>query len=345
VCHGVVLTLERAGCNDSLKIQIESPYLISPLRRTGTQRSLMEETNYTSFSWFRSLHHPWCLGPRVLRLLGPRPRMTVTNITGPLTGYRAVKGTVNRILLRLKADTDVSCWDVRVGIKCTTLKKLDLVTATALKVGSTFVHRTSDPTVKFVTDGVSLPSGWEPRQDVCTDEYHSPATSVSPHIGAGKSLLFPLDVFHPLDQSLPFERDTYTSSTSFEVAFTYRQVRSGKRTNRTHDPGDHVVVVLSGSIDWVSPITGDFFPCIRPTKLFPCGIQHSSNMRLEASPEPTSAVGTELIAADGDSIRMRCSLQATSIGCNVAAAILRVINKVSQNTSEYLFFFLCLSLV
>jgi hypothetical protein len=338
VCHGVVLTLMRAGSNESLKIRIESPYLISPLRRSGTQRSLMEETNYTSFSWFRPAHHPWCLGPRVLRLLGPRPRMAVTNITGPLTDFRAVKGTVNRILLHLKADTDVSCWDVRVGIKCTTLKKLELVTSTALKVGSTFVHRASDPAVKFVTeDGVALPSGWEPRKDVGTDESHSSTTSVSPHIGAGKSFLFPLDVFHPLDQSLPLERDAYTSSTSFEVTFTYRQVRSGKRANRTNDPGDHVVVMLSGSIDWVSPFTSEFSPCNRPMKLFPCGIQHSSSMKLQASTEPTSAVGTELMAAVGDSIRMRCSLEATSIGCNVAATIVRVANMVSQTASKYLF--------
>ncbi|KAL3810529.1 hypothetical protein ACHAXA_006537, partial [Cyclostephanos tholiformis] len=343
VCYGVVLTLERAGSNASLKIRIESPYLISPLRRSGTQRSLMEETNYTSFSWFRPAHHPWCLGPRVLRLLGPRPRMTVTNITGPLTDFRAVKGTVNRILLHLKAGIDVSCWDVRVSIKCTTLKKVELATNSALKVGSinvepqlnpTFVHRASDPAVKIVTEnGVALPSGWEPRKDVGSDESHSPTTSVSPHIGARKSFLFPLDIFYPLDQSLPFKCDAYTSSTSYEVTFTYRQVRSGKRTNKTNDPGDHVVVMLSGIIDWISPLTGEFFPCQGPMKLFPCGIQNSSNMRLEASPEPTSAVGKELIAADGDSIRMRCSLEPSNIGCNVAAAILRVTNKVNLDSS------------
>lgn len=341
VCHGLVLTLKRAGCNSSLKLRIESPNLISPLQRSGTQRSLMEESNYTSHSWLRPAHHPWCLGPRVLRVLSPRSRMTVSNLTGPLTEFKAVKGTVNRILLHLKAGSDVSCWDVRVRLKCTTMKTLESANGSTFNVGPihvephltpTFVHKATDSAVNIVTEnGVALPDGWEPRKDVGTDESQYSTTSVSPHIGARKSLLFPLDIFHPLDQSLSFGRDAYTCSTSYEVIFTYRQVQFGKGTDRTDHPGDNVMVMISGLIEWIPPFAAEFYPCNGPMKPFPCGIQHSSNMRLQSSPEPTSAMSTELIAADGDSIRMRCSLEANGIGSNVAATILRVTTKVSRS--------------
>ena len=79
-CHGVVLTLKRAtgdesSSDSSLKLRIERPSFISPLLRSGTQRLVMEECNYTAHAWSRPAHHPWCLGPRVLRVLGPRPQM------------------------------------------------------------------------------------------------------------------------------------------------------------------------------------------------------------------------------------------------------------------------------
>ena len=91
VCHGIVLKLKNG--DSSLKLQIDRPSLVSPLLRSGTQRSLMEESNYTAHSWSRPTFHPWCLGPRVLRVLGPRPYMHVTNLTHEL---KAVEGTVNR---------------------------------------------------------------------------------------------------------------------------------------------------------------------------------------------------------------------------------------------------------
>jgi hypothetical protein len=83
VCNGVVLCLRQGGSTVMLNLQIMILNLISPLQRSGALRLLMEETNYTSHSWSRPINHPWCLGPRVLRVLGPQPRMTIKKLIGP----------------------------------------------------------------------------------------------------------------------------------------------------------------------------------------------------------------------------------------------------------------------
>jgi len=121
--NGVALTLKQAAgdCSSGsslLKLQIQQPRLVSPLLRSGTQRLVMEESNYTAHAWSRPAHHPWCLGPRIIRVLGPRPQMHVTNLTELLTGGKAVEGTVNRIMLKIKAGNEEDCHEVRVRIEC-----------------------------------------------------------------------------------------------------------------------------------------------------------------------------------------------------------------------------------
>jgi len=343
LCHGVCLILKQPGSSDSsLKLQIERPRLISPLLRSGTQQLLMEESLYTAHSWSRPAHHPWCLGPRVLRVLGPRPQMHVTNLTESQTDCKAVEGTVNRIVLRLEAGSDEDCWDVRVRLKCKSSKK-PLSSESAndgmLEGGlidvepyrmPTFVHKSADPTIQIVTEiGVALPVGWEPRKDVGADESHDVTTPLSLHLRAGKSLLFPLDVFCPLDQSFTSsENDASTCSTSYEAIIMYRQVRAGKGTNQSEEPGDQVLVMQSGSIEWISPFTAEFSQTNGSKNPFPCGIQHPSNTTSQSSIEPPSVGGTELVAAYGEHVQMRCSLEAKGIGSNIAASILRVTNEV-----------------
>jgi hypothetical protein len=321
VCNGIGLRLRQGGSNAMLNLQIMIPNLISPLQRSGALRLLMEETNYTSHSWSRPITHPWCFGPRVLRVLGPQPRLTITNLTGALTNYKAVKGTVNRTLLQLETGSDAGCWDVRVRLKCTTITEQEegeeSESANKSHMNATFVQiATTNSTLK----DVALPDGWEPRQDVGADEFHNMTTLVSPYIESNKSLILPLDIYYPLD-----ELDGVT--TTFEVILTYKQ------SNNTENSGDLIMVILSGLIEWIPPFTAEFG---RPIA---CGIQHTPNISLRSTHiEPTiapSAVDTELIFADGECIRMKCSLEATSIGSdNVAATILRVTNKDSSKGSQ-----------
>lgn len=339
VCSGVVLSLKHVESDLPIKLQIERPGLFTPLFRSGALKFLMEESNYTSHSWSRPVHHPLCLGPRILRVLGPRPQLHVTNLTCPLTDNKLVKGTVNRIIFRLDAGKDVDCLDLRVKLKSTSSKKQppsnELAHDSSGAGGSSdgerhqwtiFVCKAVDPNVQNVTeDGVALPVGWELRKDIGSDDYHDATTSISHHLGAGQSFHFSLDVFHPLDP--PFS-SSYTFVTSYEATFLYRQVRVGKRANPPNDVGDQVMVIESGSFEWISPFAVEFSQMNGIMKPFPCGIHHASNMVTQTDQVPTSAMGAESVAADGERIQMRFSLAVKALGSQIAANILRVSNEV-----------------
>jgi len=355
VCHGVILHLKQAdsGVSDSssLRLRIERPRLVSPLLRSGTQRLIMEESNYTAHSWSRPAHHPWWLGPRVLRVLGPRPHLRVTNLTESVTDRKAVEGTVNRIMLKLEAGGDEDCWDVRVRLKCRSAKKPPTSQSPADDAGiegecieiephqlPIFVQKSAEPMARFVSEnGVALPCGWEPRKDVGTDEAHNATTTISPLVRRGKSLLYPLDVYRPLrNSSTPLTScDDSVCLTSYEVIVMYRQIRADKGSKRQSDEaGDQVMVMQSGSVEWISPFTAEFAQTNGTKNPFPCGIQHPSNMvPLQASSaEPqTPEVGAELIAAHGERVQMRCSLRAKGLGSVIAASVLRVTNENDTN--------------
>ncbi|KAL7546228.1 hypothetical protein ACHAWF_009563 [Thalassiosira exigua] len=358
-CKGVVLTLKppRGGGGDSpsssssssLRLRIERPRLVSPLLRTGTQGLAMEECNFAAHAWSRPDCHPWSLGPRVLRVLGPRPRMTVTNLTEAATGGRAVEGTVNRIALRLAAGDDEECWDVRVRLRCESAIRLPTdgptpddegMAAAVVEPGRTptFVRRSSDPAARIVAEGgVALPPGWEPRNDaVGMNESHDASTAVCTHLGAGNSLILPLDVFRPLDPSSPSQQegDAGICSTTYEAIVTYRQVRTGKGRTKQCERGDEVTVVHCWSLTWVLPFAADFSLTNGPGKPYPGGIQHASNMVTRSLQEPLSLSGKELIAADGEYVLMRCSLEAMGFGSNVAASIVRVTNETEVDPSR-----------
>lgn len=335
MCTGVVLTLRSIESDAPIKLQIQCPGLFSPLLRIGALKFMMEESNYTAHSWSRPVHHPLCLGPRILRVLGPRPQMHVTNLTRSLTDCKLVMGTVNRIMFRLDAGKDEDCWDLRVKLKSTSSKKQARSNSESAPDSSvndkrnhwpSFVYRAGDPTVMNVTEsGVALPVGWEPRKDVGSDEYFDSTISISHHLGARKSLHISFDLFYPSDQSFS-SSDTFI--TSYEATFMYNQVRVGKQANPPHDEGDQVIVVESGSFEWISPFTVDFSQMNGHVKSFPCGIQHASNMVSQSNPVLSSDVGSELIAADGERIQMRFSLGIKALGSQIAAKILHVSNEV-----------------
>ena len=359
VCHGVILNLKQTGgdTGSMLKLQIERPGLISPLLRSGAQQLIMEESNYTAHSWSRPPHHPWCLGPRVLRVLGPRPHMHTTNLTEPMTDHKAVEGTVNRILFRLDAGSDEDCRDIRVRLKCNSFKTPKISYSSAndtTQEGESsgvepyqmpiFVQRSVNPAMKVVSEsGFALPDGWEPRKDVGSDESHDVMTTISTYLGAGKSMLYPLDVYRPMDNPSLSSKDTESSvcSTSYEVIITYRQIRSGKgSSSESKEVGDEVMVMQSGSIEWSSPFTAEFAISNGPNKTFPCGVQHPSNMVPSQSSSvepPASSANSELIAAEGERVHMRCSLQANGLGSeSIAASVMRVATEVRRLSASML---------
>lgn len=348
VCHGVVLTLKPLSgdsgtrVNTSLRLTIDRQHMISPLGRSGAQRLIMEESNYMAHSWSRPSHHPWCLGPSCLRVLGPRPQLEVTNLSDTIANGKAIKGTVNRMVFRLKAGDDHDCHDVRVWLRCKSNKisapnentdeipSGDAANNIDPNLTPLFVLKSTNPTLTNVTEnGITLPQGWETRRDVAMEESNEVSTVITPHLEAGKSYLFALDLFCPLSMTpvsaeSPVDSDNF--STAYEVIIEYRQTRSEKEV--TEESGDHVMVMHSGSITWISPFSAEFFLTNGPQKPFPGGVQHYSNTVTKSALKNASPDQFEIIAADGELIQMRCAIGANGMGDDVAAKIHRVCNEV-----------------
>jgi hypothetical protein len=346
VCNGVELELvasvgSSATGTSPLKLRVEKSLLLSPLGRSGNQLLQMEECGYMAHAWSRPDHQLWCLGPRCLRILGPRPQMKITNLTEPHTNGIAIEGTVNRVVFMLQVGPDVDCRGVRLSIRCrhsSGTVPSEVIGTVPSEVGDddesvgaiddveperrpVFVKRSTNEDTQ--ANGIPLPKGWELRNDVSTDE--SNMSVITPHLGAGKSMLLPLDLFRPVNPAGD-SSESDSCTTSYELSISYRQVRTVKGISQPSDLGDQVVVVRSGTVTWISPFTAEFSQVDRTQKSFPCGIKHASNMVQSASNDPGDS--SALIAADGERIRIRCHLKAKEVGNNVAASIEYVANEV-----------------
>ena len=100
--------------NTIVELTIEKKFLKT---ETNIKRTPFEEDNYISSAWRRPQHIPLTSGPRCLRVLSPLADMIVTNLTESSTGGKALEGTVNRVLLRLKAGLLENCSDVKFKVR------------------------------------------------------------------------------------------------------------------------------------------------------------------------------------------------------------------------------------
>jgi len=345
VCYGMKLSLKHASIdgdtniNSSLRLVIDRQHVLSPLGRSGAQRLIMEESNYLSYSWSRSKHHPWSLGPQCLRVHGPRPLLEVTNLSEKVTSGRGIRGTVNRMVFKLKAGADEDCRDVRVWLRCRSTK-LVAANESMGEIQQTeegpnnieqnltplFVQKASDPSSTCTTeDGVKLPQGWEPRRDVARNDSNETSSPIVPHLESGKSTLLALDLFCPLSETpipagSPTEVNTF--STSFEVIIEYKQTRGRKVVN--DESGDHVMVMHNGTLTWIPPFAADFFLTNGNQKPFPGGYQHQSNVLTKSALKNSAIDEFEMVAADGEQVRMRCVVETQGLGTESAGKILSV---------------------
>ncbi|KAL7518224.1 hypothetical protein ACHAWX_003072, partial [Stephanocyclus meneghinianus] len=345
VCHGLTMMLKPSSNSSKslLKLRIDRQRLISPLGRTDALQYLIEECNYMAHSWSRPAHHPLHLGPRCLRVLGPRPHMEVTNLSDPVTGGDAIEGTVNRIIFQLRAGDAYDCWDVTLRLRCS--GRCEKITPSLVDVASEgeaeeaepdnqslFVKTSLDAGTKFSTDeGIALPQGWEPRSDVIVDESHDASTLVATQLKAGKCMLLPLDLFRPLNISSDNESDTNAISTSYEVILTFREVRVKDGDCDSAQSGNQVMVVHRGSVNWIKPFSADF-TIVDDQKSFPGGVKHTSNMtNFVPSPSSRTDEESDIISADGERVRMRFVLRTKGLGSTVAANVQSVVNEIENN--------------
>ncbi|OEU21398.1 hypothetical protein FRACYDRAFT_267922, partial [Fragilariopsis cylindrus CCMP1102] len=122
VFHPVNTITDTSATSDENKNRIELTIKVKERKmQANTKRTTFEESNYISSAWKRPLSLPMSRGPRYLRLLPPSANMIVTNFTKEMTNGTVLEGTINRIVLKLKAAENETCANVMIRVNCSSV--------------------------------------------------------------------------------------------------------------------------------------------------------------------------------------------------------------------------------
>lgn len=223
------------------------------------KRTPFEEENYIASSWMRPLDLPLNSGPRCLRVLPPLADMIITNITETFTNGKVLEGTVNRVLLRLKAGCQENCSDVAIRVACSSV----LVSATgdSTRISSdsvdeeeaisvvdpshphvrtpVLVKADKDAPAQMIRYGYEIPKGWtlvgEDGRGAAGDDYYPVIESLR----SGEQTYAVFDIFRPSppvtriagvfqpgedEEGLAYEHSMCQSD--IEISIRYNQKRS-----------------------------------------------------------------------------------------------------------------------
>lgn len=244
-----------------MELTIEKKY---PKTEMNIKRTPFEEDNYIASAWRRPRHIPMTRGPRCLRVSSPMADMVVTNLTEPFTNGKAIEGTVNRILLRLKAGEQENCLDVKIKISCSSflispegkVRRVVDAGVAALEDQDTAVseedQRARTPALLKVDENATLPTacfGYDiPAGWVATSESHDTADGFLPVVStltSGDSTYAYFDIYRPLphvtrldggvqegetEEDFMFHHDL--CQTDIDVSVSYRQERAAFKTKQ-----------------------------------------------------------------------------------------------------------------
>jgi len=329
-CEGIILTfsvVSPAASDTFIKLAIEAKQPDAP---PNTKRTSFDENNYVSTAWKRPPSLALSKGPRSLRLLSPIAGMSVTNLTEEVTNGKALEGTVNRIVLKLKAADNESCENVVIratssSVLTTADDKEKPISLPDGETGSEEVEDMMNPRVRapvlvkpdpssktFMTDfGYILPNGWALAYD--GNEEDGGYSINVPTIKAGEEMYACFDVYRPTSEPVKSHSKGNASivedmtklndckcETEINVSIRYDQQIIGDDTSASRDDTpnnsvsfDHDIAVL-----WSSPVSVGFSSNAK--EAYPSGNQHPSNIvRDDVSPSDT---GKELILIDGGNV-------------------------------------------
>jgi hypothetical protein len=307
-CEGLIVTfsvVSSAASDTFVKLAIE---VKQPEGQPNTKRTNFDDNNYVSSAWKRPPSLPLSKGPRCLQLLSPIGNMTVTNVTESVTNGKVLEGTVNRVVLKLKAAEHETCTNVVIRAKSSSVLttadgKEKPISLPDGETSSEDVEDTMNPRVRapvlvkpdpssqtFMTDfGYILPSGWALAGDGqgADDDY----SIVAPTIKAGEETYACFDVYRPTSEPIK----AYTKSnqtiaeemtklndcqceTKINISIQYQQeiINDDKSASCDDRASNSVSLDHSVTVLWSSPMSVAFSSNAK--EVYPSGIQHPSNI-------------------------------------------------------------------
>mmetsp|Transcript_59950 Transcript_59950/g.89018 ORF Transcript_59950/g.89018 Transcript_59950/m.89018 type:complete len:776 (+) Transcript_59950:601-2928(+) len=340
-CEGIVLTVRspRCGMNGrGIIATLRSERrglgpLLPPTKGVVAKQSHFEEDNYVSSAWARPPYHPLSLGPRCIRVLGAMPQLEIMDLTTSQTNSKLMEGTINRIVLCLRAGEHEQCRDLKISFTCTSEDgdndKISRIPMLVVKDG--------DESDIFTTDeGFELPSGWKPRGNKDGTGSKEDFELVTSKLDSGSAVFVHFDLFRPLSatpMTASSSQEEIPVKTSFEVSVVYNQIRENSDSLSGH--GDPVIQHFRGSVVWCAPIGATFSIVEGVQKSYPSGSCHLSNIISKGPISATSQksltkidsfneMTSEVASTDGEVIKIRCSLQADEAANSLAAEIRNV---------------------
>lgn len=287
---------------------------------SNVKRAAIEEDNYIYSAWSRPTAFPLTFGPRCLRVVCPQPNLEITDVTTSLTNGRLMEGTVNRILLKLRAGPNEHCKNVKLSVICSSSLEEGLPNSSSLL---DMEHSTEDakdfsarqpilvePCGNDHTS-INLPSGWRMNNKNNGQGARDNWFSVQDTLYGGSSTYAYFDLFRKLPE---YEGNRYgRCRTNFLVTVTYSQIRKTQCDASRH--GDIVVQEYRGTAIWCSPMKAkvSFSPATR--KMIPSGIRHKGNLvstGISAIPTKDS-VGLK----SGSIAFMKCTIEAAELSKHI----------------------------
>ena len=318
----------------------------------NAKRTSVDENSYISSAWKRPHNVPMSNGPRCLRLLPTTATMIVTNLTKEFSNGKVLEGTVNRIVLKLKAADNENCANIMIRAKCSSIittidgKKKRIGPVEEKDIGSTEkgeddmenmtnphvrtpvlvnhgISSSSPPKAGLTDFGYKLPDGWALDGDNGHggDEY----TSVVPTIKAGAFTYAYFDVYRPTVEPIKIEgreeditqemikhSENTTSCCETKVNISLRY--HPKKVDDDTEIVDYVSLDHSETLLWSSPISITLSSSYTNDR-YPSGNRHPSNnvaLANTALRYPAVLGHKELVLIDKEKVLLRGVIQAAS---------------------------------
>lgn len=334
-CVAIDVELSLPSHKVPLKIKIHNVHRGSiPCPSDNLQNKIQtstEEDNYIYSAWGRPSCFPMSKGPRCLRVLKPQPNLEIRDLTTPVTNGIAIEGTVNRILLALKSESNEYCRNVKMSITCENTfenmnsnsqslldKEQDRISADPSR-HPVVVQSKNDSTIdETISD--EIPIGWAlvEKSDV-KDDWRPVVES----IGCGESIHTFFDLFRPLAEYEENEQSVMCT-TNFCVKISYDQVRPNQFSTST---GDLVVQEYRGSVQWRPPVKAEISFSSALKKILPSGSRHLGNKVAN-----NSSVNDLLLVQSGGKAFLKCSIRANEAENNLPI----ILSSVKFEVSKYL---------
>ena len=291
-----------------------------PPQKTSAYMST-EKDDYIYSSWSRPSSFPMSLGPRCLRVLSPQPNLEIRDLTTTATKGRLMEGTVNRIMLEIKAIPTEHCRNMRISVLCNSLiEQNSSKSMTLLDKEESDTNPVQPSRLPVLVqhngddnnDSKNLPTGWTSNNKNNGQGSMDDWRPVVDILSGGSSTYASFDLFRPLSEYE--EKDKGRCKTNFFVTISYKQVRPNQC--KASRDGDLVMQEYKGSAIWCSPIKAavSFLPVTK--KALPSGIRHVGNTIAN-----TSSVNDSTAIVSGGKAFMRCTLEASEARNNLAVVL------------------------